>query len=46
MPRVLDSLRFEGMTERDERIPSPYPDTFEWLFTDIGFLQWLQTQNK
>ncbi|KAJ5588338.1 hypothetical protein N7537_011016 [Penicillium hordei] len=30
--RLLESLRFEEMTDRDDRIKSAYPDTFQWMF--------------
>jgi hypothetical protein len=30
--KILESLKFDGMTDRSERIPTPYPDTFKWLF--------------
>lgn len=46
MPKVLESLRFEGMTERGERITTPYPETFGWLFMDTGFPQWLEAEDK
>lgn len=51
--KILASLRFEGMTDRGERIAPAYPDTFKWLFNDeqdvsLGknFRQWLQSENK
>jgi len=30
--KVLQSLRFNDMTDRHEGIAQPYPNTFEWLF--------------
>ncbi|KAL5363479.1 hypothetical protein BJX96DRAFT_155783 [Aspergillus floccosus] len=30
--KFLESLRFEEMTDRDDRIKSAYPDTFQWMF--------------
>ncbi|KAL3457652.1 hypothetical protein BJX64DRAFT_244776 [Aspergillus heterothallicus] len=30
--KVLKTLRFDEMTDRDDRIKSAYPDTFQWMF--------------
>lgn len=30
--KILQSPRFEEMTERDDRIKFAYPDTFQWMF--------------
>ncbi|KAN0083496.1 hypothetical protein V8E54_002584 [Elaphomyces granulatus] len=55
--KILDSFAFEGMTDRGERIATPYPDTFRWLFNAQGgdqpmdsqfmdFMQWLQSRDR
>lgn len=55
--KVLKSLSFEEMTDRGERIPTAYPDTFSWLFGGENsnqpvavrarqFVQWLQSENN
>ncbi|KAJ5106840.1 hypothetical protein N7456_003515 [Penicillium angulare] len=44
--KILDTLRFEGMTGRHEQIATTYPATFEWLFQTGDFTKWLQSENK
>ena len=33
--RIVESLRYPEITEREERIVSAHPSTFDWLFTDV-----------
>ncbi|KAK3683436.1 hypothetical protein B0T22DRAFT_519367, partial [Podospora appendiculata] len=41
--KILEGLRFEGMTTRAERIPTAYPETFQWLFSrQENFKDWLR----
>ncbi|KAK3320618.1 hypothetical protein B0T19DRAFT_465508 [Cercophora scortea] len=41
--KILEGLRFEGMTARAERIPTAYPETFQWLFSkQENFKDWLR----
>ncbi|XHG06305.1 hypothetical protein AWENTII_009510 [Aspergillus wentii] len=43
---ILKSLAFEDMADRGERIATPYPNTFQWLFRDGDFTQWLKSDNE
>ncbi|KAK3319986.1 hypothetical protein B0T19DRAFT_276585 [Cercophora scortea] len=48
--RLLEDIKFDGMTDRQERIPTPFPDTFSWLFapqsaqSPTGFTRWLASR--
>ena len=33
--RIVESLRYAEITEREERIVSAHPRTFDWLFTEV-----------
>ncbi|PVH92937.1 hypothetical protein DM02DRAFT_575040 [Periconia macrospinosa] len=56
--RILQSLSFQEMSDRGDRIATAYPTTFEWLFKEhlpvngikdpqhTGFSQWLRGQNR
>jgi hypothetical protein len=55
--RVLSSLEFKGMTDRENQIENPFPQTFQWLLDDqrrglspapppTRFKEWLETQTN
>ena len=51
--KVIESLRFEMISERRKRIVEAHPTTFEWLFAKtspvelpgVSMLQWLKARN-
>lgn len=34
--RILESLKFDAMHQRDDRVHDPYAQTFEWIFQGCG----------
>ena len=48
--RLLGELAFQGMSDREDRISTPFPDTFSWLLDDCisasptCFKEWLCSQ--
>jgi hypothetical protein len=55
--RILSSLEFKGMTDRENQIENPFPKTFQWLLDDqprglsptpppTRFKEWLETQTN
>ena len=53
--RIVESLRYAEITEREERIVSAHPRTFDWLFTEtpsksrnrppVSLLHWLRASS-
>ncbi|KAF2194685.1 hypothetical protein K469DRAFT_734449 [Zopfia rhizophila CBS 207.26] len=45
--RMVESLTFDSMREREEKIKDAHARTLNWIFEepDIGFTDWLQTGN-
>jgi hypothetical protein len=55
--RILSSLEFKGMTDRENQIENPFPQTFQWLLDDqrrglsptpppTRFKEWLETETN
>ena len=53
--RIVESLRYAEIGEREEKISSTHPRTFDWIFTEVqsnstgqppvSLLQWLRTSS-
>lgn len=45
--KILDSLKFKGMTDRESRIKTQFLNTFQWLFADdSNFPYWLRQRKN
>ena len=45
--RILKTLAFNGITDRQSNIPDAHRETYEWIFKEdeFGFVQWASQSN-